>query len=193
MLGRIGFNIREVPDGEQAVREFEKWHPHLILMDTRMPVMGGYEAIRRIRESVGGKKVKIVSVTASAFDEDSEEALDIGADDFLGKPFREDVLFGKIKALLALEYVYADEPPTLESEPGVTDDLLKEKVPALPEDLISRLHRAVLAADLDRMLEIIHQIENHDSAIAGRLRSLAENFEYPKLLGMTAAQNQEPK
>ncbi|MDO8754337.1 MAG: ATP-binding protein, partial [Anaerolineales bacterium] len=99
MLGRIGFEVREVVNGEQAVQEFKKWRPHMILMDTRMPVMNGYEAIKRIRSSVDGKKVKIVSVTASAFEEDRKKAMEIGADDFLGKPFREDVLLEKIKAL----------------------------------------------------------------------------------------------
>src|ERR1035437_2700027 len=109
MLGRIGFDVRAVVDGEQAVKEFEKWRPHMILMDMRMPVRNGYEAIERIRSSVNGKKVKIVSVTASAFDTDRKEALEIGADDFLGKPFREEVLLEKIKALMKVEYVYADE------------------------------------------------------------------------------------
>jgi PAS domain S-box-containing protein len=193
MLGRIGFEIREVVNGEQAVQEFEKWHPHIILMDTRMPVMGGYEAIKRIRESVAGKTVKVISVTASAFGEDRKKALEIGADDFLGKPFREEVLLEKIKVLLPIEYVYADDPPAPIPEPDGAGDLFPGKVAALPEALINRLHNAALSADLDRMLEIIHQIEKHDIAVAGRLRRLAENFEYQKLLEITVAQDEELK
>jgi len=188
MLGRIGFDVREAVDGRQAVQEFEQWRPHLILMDTRMPVMDGYEAIKRIRVSDGGKKVKIISVTASAFAEDRKKALGIGADDFLGKPFREEVLLEKIRALLAIEYVYADEPAARKIEQAGEDSLLKEQVAALPETLTGELHDATLSADLDRMLELIHQIEKYNVSTAGSLRSLAEDFEYQKLLEITAGQ-----
>ena len=191
MLARIGFDVREVANGEQAVQEFEKWRPHMILMDNRMPVMNGYEAIKRIRSSVDGKKVKIVSVTASAFDEDRKKALEIGADDFLGKPFREEVLLEKIKALLTVEYVYADEPSALKPEKDAAGEWLKEKAAALPETLINQLHDATLSADLDRVLELIHQIEKHDVNVAGRMRSLAENFDYQKLLEMTTREKGE--
>jgi len=191
MLGKIGFDVRESVNGEQAVQEFEEWRPHLILMDTRMPVMDGYEAIRRIRKSDGGKNVKIVSVTASAFEEDRKKALGIGADDFLGKPFREEVLLEKIKVLLAIEYVYGTESVAVKPEQGGMDDSLKEKVAALPKPLINQLHAATLSADLDRMLEIIQQMEKQDAAVAGSLRDFAENFEYQKLLEITARQDKE--
>jgi CheY-like chemotaxis protein len=191
MLESVGFEIREVANGEQAVRAFENWHPDLILMDTRMPVMNGYEAIKQIRSSAGGGAPRIVSVTASAFGEDRENAIEIGADDFLGKPFSEDVLFDKIKVLLGVEYVYTDARPPLNPEPDGADVLFKEKVAALPDTLINRLHHAVLSADLDRMLDIIHQIEKHDVAVAGSLRRLAENYEYSALMERTTGQEKE--
>src|SRR5207237_4785050 len=56
ILRPIGFEIRLANDGQQAVQEFERWQPHLILLDLRMPVMDGHEAIRRIRAIAGGKK-----------------------------------------------------------------------------------------------------------------------------------------
>ncbi|MFZ2956705.1 MAG: PAS domain S-box protein [Candidatus Ozemobacteraceae bacterium] len=185
MLGRIGFDVREVVNGEQAVREFEKWQPHLILMDTRMPVMNGLEAIKRIRASGNGKQVKIISVTASAFSEDREKAMQVGADDFLGKPFREEVLLEKIRTLLAIEYVYFGEPPVLKPDDEVAGALLKNEVTALPKTLIGQLHDATLSADLDRMLEVIQQLEKYDVHVAARLRGLAESFEYPRLLELT--------
>jgi PAS domain S-box-containing protein len=191
MLEIVGFEVRAVVNGEQAVREFENWHPDLILMDTRMPVMNGYEAIKKIRSSADGDKPGIVSVTASAFGADRESAIKIGADDFLGKPFREEVLFDKIKDLLEVEYVYTTASLTLNPEADGADALFKEKVAALPEALIDQLHHAVLSADLDRMLEIIQQIEKHDAAVAGSLRRLAENYDYHALLELTAGQEKD--
>jgi PAS domain S-box-containing protein len=185
MLGSIGFDVREAVNGEVAIREYEKWRPHLILMDTRMPVMNGLEAIKRIRSSAGGKKVKIISVTASAFDEDRKKAMEIGADDFLGKPFREEVLLEKIRALLKVEYIYTDEPAAPGPEKDAAGGLVKEQLAALPETLVSQLHDATLAADQDRMLVLIHNVEKLDVNVAGRMRSLAEDFDYQKLLEMT--------
>src|SRR5438270_3663430 len=68
LLAPVGFEIRLATNGAEAVREFEEWRPHLILMDFRMPVMDGHEAIRRIRSMLGGGKPKIIAVTASAMD-----------------------------------------------------------------------------------------------------------------------------
>src|SRR6476646_10038534 len=83
LLGPVGFEIRLATNGAEAVHEFEQWRPHLILMDFRMPVMDGHEAIRRIRAMPDGKKPRIIAVTASAMDENRQELLEIGADDFI--------------------------------------------------------------------------------------------------------------
>ncbi len=57
MLERIGFEVREVVDGETAIEAFNSWRPHLICMDMRMPVMDGYTATKAIRELAGGEQV----------------------------------------------------------------------------------------------------------------------------------------
>ena len=187
MLGRIGFDIREAKDGKQAVREYVQWRPNLILMDTRMPVMGGLEAIKQIRAKADGKEVKIISVTASAFDEDRQKALEIGADGFLGKPFREDALLEIIRELLVIEYAYADEPAAPEStkETSTVWAHIKEKAGALPEALLNALRDATLSADLDRIHEIIRQVEGLDAEVAGRMKTLADNFDYLRLISLT--------
>jgi len=110
LLAPVGFEIRLAANGVEAIHEFEQWRPHLILMDFRMPVMDGHEAIRRIRAMAGGEKPKIIAVTASAMDENRQELLGIGADDFISKPFRDAELFQKIHAHVGVEFVYAEDP-----------------------------------------------------------------------------------
>ena len=93
-----------------------------------MPVMDGHEAIRRIRSMAGGEGPKIIAVTASAMDDNRQELMEVGADDFIGKPFREAELFQKIHAHVGVEYIYAEDPlirrplwkppPTVESLAG---------------------------------------------------------------------------
>ena len=65
LMADIGLDTRLAENGEQCVELFQEWHPHLIWMDRRMPVMDGIEATRQIRQLPGGKEVKIVAVTAS--------------------------------------------------------------------------------------------------------------------------------
>ena len=157
ILGPVGFEIRLASDGEEAVREFERWRPHLILMDFRMPVMDGHEAIRRIRASPGGKELKIIAVTASAMDENRQELLGIGADDFIGKPFQEVELFQKIHAHLGVEFLYAEEPAA--GPPEEAAELTPESLAALPRDLIDPMREAVPSADLDQLLAKIQDVE----------------------------------
>ncbi|HET6462134.1 MAG TPA: PAS domain S-box protein, partial [Syntrophales bacterium] len=177
MLGLIGFQIRQVANGEDAVKEFERWDPSLILMDLRMPVMDGYEAIRRIRASGGGKDVRIIAVTASAFEETRQEVIADGADDFISKPFREMELLEKIGRVLGVKYVYAEEAISAAAKPEALEALTSEELTGLPGELVRQIREATINADLDRMLELIQQAATHDARAAHGMRSLAERFD----------------
>ncbi|MGI9015087.1 MAG: PAS domain S-box protein [Phycisphaerales bacterium] len=182
LLTPVGFEIRLATNGAEALREFEQWRPHLILMDFRMPVMDGHEAIRRIRAMAGGKEPKIIAVTASALDENRQDLLAIGADDFLSKPFREAELFQKIHHHLGVEYVYAEQPDVAPAEEvaGLSADSLAD----LPQDVLKGMREAVITADLDQLLANIQDLEASDPQIAGELRRMAENFQYQTLLDL---------
>jgi PAS domain S-box-containing protein len=182
LLAPVGFEIRLATNGAEAVQEFEEWRPHLILMDFRMPVMDGREAIRRIRAMCGGNDLKIIAVTASAMDENRQELMAIGADDFISKPFRDVELFEKIHAQLGVEYVYAEEPTAAPQEEAA--DLTPESLAGLPHDLIHPMREAVIAADLDQLLAKIQEVEARDPRVAQGLRRLAEGFQYQKLLDL---------
>jgi len=182
LLGPVGFEIRLAANGAEAVQEFEEWRPHVILMDFRMPLMDGHEAIRRIRAMAGGDGPKIIAVTASAMDENRQELLGIGADDFISKPFREAELFEKIHAQVGLEYVYAEHPTPAAQEESAK--LTPESLASLPPDLIHLMRELVIAADLDQLLATIQDVETRDSRTAFGLRGLAEHFEYQKLLDL---------
>jgi predicted ATPase/signal transduction histidine kinase/CheY-like chemotaxis protein len=93
LLREAGFEVREAENGEEAIGLFPQWRPHLIWMDMRMPVLDGYETTRRIRGLAGGESVKIVAVTASAFEEQREDILACGCDELVRKPFRENEIF----------------------------------------------------------------------------------------------------
>src|SRR5688500_16785260 len=149
LLAPVGFEIRLATNGAEAVREFEEWRPHLILMDFRMPVMDGHEAIRRIRALAGGKDPKIIAVTASAMDENRLDLMAIGADDFIGKPFREAELFQNIHTHVGVEYDYAADPVIAAHEAAA--QLTPESLVDWLRDLIVPMREAVITANLDQL------------------------------------------
>ncbi len=86
-------------NGLEVLKELEKKHPHLILMDMQMPEMDGLEATRAIRkmEQTSGNSIPIVALTANAFSEDKEKCLTAGMNDFLTKP----IIPNQMEAILA--------------------------------------------------------------------------------------------
>src|SRR3954462_2439303 len=155
LLAPVGFEVRLATNGAEAVQEFEQWRPHLILMDFRMPVMDGHEAIRRIRAMPGGEDTKIIAVTASAMDDNRQELIEVGADDFIGKPFRESDLFQKMHAHVGVEYQYAEEAAAAPATEAA--ELTPESLAALPAQLIDPMREAVVTVDLDLLLAKIQE------------------------------------
>ncbi len=150
-----------------------------------MPVMDGHEAIRRIRAMAGGGGTKIIAVTASAMDDNRQALMEIGADDFIGKPFREAELFQKIHAHVGVEYVYAEHPTTAAQEEAA--ELTPESLAGWPQDLIHPMREAVITADLDQLLAKIQEVEARDPhALPKGCAGLAERAfpEYQKLLDL---------
>lgn len=108
LLEPMGFELLEVSDGSFALAEIEKWQPNFIWMDIRMPGMDGLETIRQIRKMEAGKNIKIAVLSAHAFDEDHENAIAAGCDDFVRKPFREEEIFETLNRHLELSYIFED-------------------------------------------------------------------------------------
>ncbi len=181
LLTSVGFEVQLATNGAEAVQKFAEWRPHVILMDFRMPVMDGHEAIRRIRAMDGGADPTIIAVTASAMDDNRQELMEIGADDFIGKPFREAELFQKIQTHTGVAYQYAEDPT---EAPMETANLTHESLALWPRDLIHSMREAVITADLDLLLAKIQEVETRDPQVSQALRRLADNFEYQKLLDL---------
>ncbi|MEJ2074516.1 MAG: ATP-binding protein, partial [Reinekea sp.] len=104
----VGFEVKIANNGKEGVELFQSWKPDLIWMDRLMPVMDGLEATQRIRELPQGKDVKIIALTASAFQEERNEMLKGGADDCLSKPYRATEIYASVAKYLGVEYLYED-------------------------------------------------------------------------------------
>ncbi|MDD5332562.1 MAG: PAS domain S-box protein [Rhodoferax sp.] len=179
LMKNMGLQTQLAENGEQAVRLFLSWAPQLIWMDRRMPVMDGLEATRRIRELPGGKEVKIVAVTASAFTEQREEMLKAGMDDFVRKPYRFNEIYDCLSQQLGLRYRYAETPAPAPAGDGV---LTAPMLAVVPPDLRRELQDALESLEGERIATVIRQIAALDPGLYKRLSQLAGNFDYPSIL-----------
>lgn len=92
-----GYEVRTAPDGMLALETFNEWQPDLVITDLAMPVMDGLELCRQLRAV---SQVPIIVLSAKGEEKTKIEALDLGADDFVTKPFGIDELFARVRAAL---------------------------------------------------------------------------------------------
>jgi PAS domain S-box-containing protein len=175
LLERAGFKVLAVNEGEKAVQAFLDWHPHFIWMDRQMPRMDGLAAIQRIRELPGGEKVKIATLTASAFKTQRDEVTAAGSDDFVSKPYRNYEIFDCMARHLNVHYIY-EEKRIPESSPVTT--VTRDMMAVLPPELGEALRNAAVELDIDQSQEVLVRIAETQPELADGLSHLVQKFDF---------------
>lgn len=99
IMSNIGFDVIEAEDGEEVVELCQLNEPDLIIMDYRLPVLDGIDAMYKIRNSRISNQPKIMFCSSLNGIEIIKEALDSGADDYVLKPFDEEIIKSKLAIL----------------------------------------------------------------------------------------------
>jgi two-component system KDP operon response regulator KdpE len=122
-----GYDVRTAADGLSGLETFNDWHPDLVITDLAMPNMNGLELCRKVRAV---SPAPIIVLSAKGEEKTKVEALDIGADDFVTKPFGIDELLARIRAALrrAMTPVVNDAEPTVLQEGDFRVDLESRSV-----------------------------------------------------------------
>lgn len=181
LLKLVGFETMEAVNGEEAISKFVEWHPHLILMDMRMPVMDGYEATRKIRSMDEGDSIPIVALTASTFEDELKKIDSLGVQGFIRKPFRESELFNTIGKILHVSYIYADDTQLQLTNYKDDDNALESALSKLPNSLILKMQNALSVADIDLLVQLIKSTKVANKDLSMHLLNLAENYDYVQL------------
>jgi len=187
LLTKVGFDLEEAVNGQEAIELWQTWHPHLIFMDVRMPFMNGYEATRQIRAQEPfneTQRTKIIALTASAFEEQREEALASGCDDFIRKPFKAQEIFEKIAHHLSVEYLYeetTDTASTSESQVRHSYTLDPALLQTMSSEWIEQLYQAAIQGNDLQILTLTKDIPAHQHTLAETLSYFAENFQFDKI------------
>ena len=96
-----GFNVIDVPNGEEAVKKAGEINPDLILMDVRMPIMTGYEACKALKANDKTRDIPVVFLSAKGQEAEVSTGLELGAEEYFLKPFAPDELSDKVNKILA--------------------------------------------------------------------------------------------
>ena len=100
-----GYEVIAVSDGQAALEQIEAHSPDLVLLDIMMPRMDGFTVTQRVREF---SAVPIIILTARGQDQDKIRGLDLGADDYLTKPFSVEELLARVRAVIRRSQLSAD-------------------------------------------------------------------------------------
>lgn len=202
LLTSIGFIVREATNGQEAIAQWLEWQPHLIFMDMRMPVMDGYEATKEIKaraksdknnsqSSISHRQTIIIALTASAFEEECQKILSIGCDDFIRKPFTQEILLAKVREHLGVKYIsqvkianqqaICQETQTLSSEAD-----LRQQFSQMSCEWRENIRHAAASCSDDMIFDLLQQIPPDKSQLFGVFRDLANNYRFEKIIELTS-------
>ncbi len=189
LLSPLGFEVRHAANGREAITIWEEWQPHLIWMDMQMSVMDGYEATKQIKSRDLKKATIIIALTASAFDENRAIIMASGCDDFVSKPFREDILFEKMAEYLGVGYIY-EKPSVIETDKSAKTansnnrEFTAEDLAILPLEWNVRLYQAASELDEDSIKYLLEEISHSHEDIANYLMDLAKKLRFDKIMNL---------
>jgi signal transduction histidine kinase/CheY-like chemotaxis protein len=188
----LGFSVREANNGQEAIDVWTTWHPHLIWMDMRMPVMDGYEATRHIKAHLQGQATAIIALTASIFDGEKQLVLAAGCDDFVRKPFQQTVIVAKLIEHLGVEFVYAESPispcPTLPPPPSQTR--LAADLTHLSSEWRDQVYRLATQANQSALRQLIADLPPEQSQMRQSLTEWIDNFQFDKIMTLTRSEDE---
>jgi chemosensory pili system protein ChpA (sensor histidine kinase/response regulator) len=106
-LEREGFNVITANDGVDALQVLQEQVPDLMLLDIEMPRMDGFEVAKNIRSTRRLKHLPIIMITSRTGDKHRQHALSIGVNEYMGKPYQEDLLLKTMRSLLSTQTLSA--------------------------------------------------------------------------------------
>ncbi len=131
-LEKEGFRVEQAYDGEEALQKVFDLKPDIVVLDLMLPEVDGFDVCRRIRKKL---EVPIIMLTARSEDIDKVLGLELGADDYLTKPFNSRELVARIKAILRRSTVREEEAKKLIKVGNLQVDLLQHRARIGDQDI----------------------------------------------------------
>ena len=187
LLAPLGFQLQEAAGGVQAQALLAARRYDIVLSDWRMPDLDGLALTRWLRAQAHLSQPRLVIMTASAFEEEKQEALAAGADGFLRKPMEQEHLFAMLEQQLGVRFQRAQgdaaEAPGRQGAPAEALDLRQAM---LQLDAVERqaLLESVQALDLRRSAIVLAGVATRWPQLAGQINAMLELHQYQPLCAL---------
>ncbi|MDF0553653.1 CHASE3 domain-containing protein [Kamptonema sp. UHCC 0994] len=184
LLTPIGFEVFEAANGAEGLEKATELMPDVIITDLVMPVMDGFELLRRLRNSETLKDTIVIVSSASVFETDQYKSLDAGANAFLPKPVQVSELFELLQKKLDLSWVYAESTSsqfTTQSIPKISN---LESLVIPPAVWIEALYDLAKKGNLKAVLKKAEELKKLDEEwvpFADEVTRLAKGFQEKQL------------
>ncbi len=194
-LSREGFSVVKAMDGDEGLKQAFQVHPDLILLDLMLPKRDGIEVCRQLRARSDTKAIPIIMLTAKGEESDIVRGLEVGADDYVTKPFSPKELVARVKAALRRATAPSASPSEVIRFKELTIDLSRHEV-TLGSEILRltpaefRLLKALVSArgrvfTRDQLIEKIggpevaivdRNIDVHVSSLRKKLKNLGDDI-----------------
>ena len=174
LLESYNFKTLQASSGIEALEIYKKEKIDLIFMDILMEGMNGIETILAIRQK--DKKIPIIALSANVFEEDKNEAIKSGADDFLAKPVEEKEIFLILQKYLDVELFYEND-----KKEEIFD--VKNELKNLSKEFFQKLNEKALLMDSDGILNLIEEY-NLSKELQNHIKNLINEFKYQELINL---------
>jgi len=184
LLKPVGFEVREASNGEEGLAQVINFKPDAIITDLVMPVMDGFELVRRLRESDEFSKIAIIVSSASVFETDQHKSIGAGADAFLAKPVQISELFGLLQKHLGLSWVYEQSVPASSPTYQAVEELVPESLVVPSAETIDNLYYLVMRGNLKGIIKQAEELKKLDPKyipFAEQVYNLAKGFQEKQL------------